>query len=508
MKNQNNKIVSLYDLKKINIDSDVRKRIVLCHGVFDLLHLGHIKYFQEAKSYGDVLIVTVTSDEYVRRGPGRPVFNAEHRAEAIAALDVVDYVAVNQWPTAIKTIELIKPNFYVKGSDYKNHDNDVTGNIKLEEEAVKKFGGEIKYTSGTTFSSTRLINQNINLFNGRQKEYINKIRKKYSLDTVLEYFDKMMQQNILLVGETIIDEYVPCNALGKAGKDSIMTLQKLKGEKYLGGTLAIANHLAEFCSDINIVSYLGECREYEKYVTENLKENISFTAISKSESPTIVKRRYLDSENKAKIIGVYDINDTDINEAEENKLIDILEENIDQTDSTIIADYGHGLLTEKVIDFVIKRSKYLCVNTQLNSANIGFHTISKYHKVDYVCMHEGELRHDFRSRNRSIEELTKDLYDRVKAKLVTVTQGNQGALCYDVKEGFEQCPAFANKIVDKVGAGDTLYALTALAFSVNMPHDISLLLGSLAATETVAVVGNSKYLDKKTMFKMIETVFK
>ena len=157
---------------------------------------------------------------------------------------------------------------------------------------------------------------------------------------------------------------------------------------------------------------------------------------------------------------------------------------------------------------ISKQSVFTSLNAQVNASNIGFHTISKYHKVDYVCMHEGELKHDFRSRNKSVEELTKDLYDRVEAKLVTVTQGNRGALCYDVKEGFEKCPAFANKIVDKVGAGDTLYALTALAFSVNMPHDIVLLLGSLAATETVAAVGNSKSLDKKTMFKMIETVFK
>ena len=317
-----------------------------------------------------------------------------------------------------------------------------------------------------------------------------------------------MAKNILLVGETIIDEYIPCEALGKAGKDPIMTLQKLKGEKYPGGVLAIANHLAEFCNNINIVSYLGEHREYENYITENLKENISFAAIPKSQSPTIVKRRYLDSETKAKIIGVYDINDDEINKTEENKLIGLLKENIDQKDSVIIADYGHGLLSEKVINFIIEHSKYLCVNTQLNSANIGFHTISKYHKVDYVCMHEGELRHDFRSRHRSVDDLTKDLYNRVDAKLVTVTHGKHGAICYDSDLGFEHIPAFANKIVDKVGAGDTLYALTALAFSVNMPHDISLLLGSLAATETVAVVGNSKYLDKKTMFKMIETIFK
>ena len=122
-------------------------------------------------------------------------------------------------------------------------------------------------------------------------------------------------------------------------------------------------------------------------------------------------------------------------------------------------------------------------------------------------MHEGELRHDFRSRDKTAEELTKDLYERVGAKIVTVTQGKRRALLHD-KEGFEYCPAFANKIVDKVGAGDTLYALTALAFSVNMPHDLAILFGSLASTETVASMGNNKSLDKNTMFKMIETVFK
>jgi rfaE bifunctional protein nucleotidyltransferase chain/domain len=501
--NNLNRLAEEIDEKKSN-----EQVVIQCHGVFDLLHLGHIKYFQEAKSFGDILVVTVTPDEYVRRGPGRPVFTAEQRAEAIAALEVVDYVTVNQWSTAVRAIELIKPNFYVKGPDYKNHRNDITGNIKLEEEAVKKIGGEMRFTSDIVFSSTKLINQNFNLFNGSQKRYIDKIRKKYSLNTILEYFDKMMQKKILLIGETIIDEYVPCNALGKAGKDPIMTLKKLKGNKYLGGILAISNHLSDLCENINIVSYLGENREYEKYITENLKENISFAAISKSHSPTIIKRRYLDSEKKNKLIGVYDINDTDINDQEENELIGLLSEKIKQSDIVIIADYGHGLLTNKVINFIIKQSKYLCVNTQLNSANIGFHTISKYNRVDYVCMHEGELRHDFRSRYRNVHDLTKNLYDRVEAKLVTVTQGPRGAICFDLDEGFEQCPAFANKIVDKMGAGDTLFAITALAFSVNMPHDIALLLGSLAATETISSVGNSKSINKNIMYKIIETVLK
>ena len=123
-------------------------------------------------------------------------------------------------------------------------------------------------------------------------------------------------------------------------------------------------------------------------------------------------------------------------------------------------------------------------------------------------MHEGELRHDFRSRDRSMEDLTKDLYNRVNAKLVTVTRGNKGAICYNLDEGVESCPAFATKIIDKVGAGDTLYAITALAFSVNMPHDLALLLGSLAAAETIGSVGNSKSVDNNTILKILESVFK
>ena len=123
-------------------------------------------------------------------------------------------------------------------------------------------------------------------------------------------------------------------------------------------------------------------------------------------------------------------------------------------------------------------------------------------------MHEGELRHDFRSRYKDVEDLTKSLYNRIEAKLVTVTQGNRGAICFDSNTKFEHCPAFANKIVDKVGAGDTLYAFTSIAFAIGMPHDIALLLGSLAAAETIAAISNSKSIDKITMYKIMETIFK
>ena len=156
----NRKIIKFSKLIKIISDEkDKKKRIIHCHGVFDLIHIGHIKYFQEAKAMGELLVVTITPDRFVNKGPARPAFNEQHRAGVIAALNVVDYVVINEWPTAIKPIKDIKPDYYVKGPDYKNYKKDLTGNIQLEDDAVKSVGGKIAFTSGITFSSSSLINQ-------------------------------------------------------------------------------------------------------------------------------------------------------------------------------------------------------------------------------------------------------------------------------------------------------------------------------------------------------------
>ena len=133
------------------------KKIVHCHGVFDLLHPGHVKHFQSARKKGDILIVTLTKDEYVNKGPGRPAFNHHLRAETLAALQCVDYVAINDWPTAVETIKKLKPHYYVKGSDYAQKE-DITGKILEEEEAVRAVGGMLHFTDDISFSSSSLIN--------------------------------------------------------------------------------------------------------------------------------------------------------------------------------------------------------------------------------------------------------------------------------------------------------------------------------------------------------------
>ncbi len=134
------------------------KTIVHCHGCFDLMHPGHIKYFQAAKMMGDVLVVTISPDRFVDKGPGRPVFNEDLRAESIAALECVDYVAINKWPTAEETLRLIRPDIFVKGQEFENME-DKTGKIQKEVEVLKEIGAEIRFTHEIVFSSTELLNQ-------------------------------------------------------------------------------------------------------------------------------------------------------------------------------------------------------------------------------------------------------------------------------------------------------------------------------------------------------------
>lgn len=133
------------------------KKLVLCHGCFDLMHPGHIKYFQASKAMGDILVVSLTPDVFVDKGPGRPVFNQTLRAESIAALECVDFVAINEWPTAEETLRLLQPDIYVKGQEFEKLE-DKTGKIQKEYEVIREIGAEIRFTHEIVFSSTHLIN--------------------------------------------------------------------------------------------------------------------------------------------------------------------------------------------------------------------------------------------------------------------------------------------------------------------------------------------------------------
>ena len=185
------------------------KTVVLCHGVFDLLHYGHIEHLQEAKAQGDILVVSVTASKFVNKGPGRPYFNDHQRMAFLSSIEFVDYVMLSEAVTVHEIVKVVQPDVYVKGAEYEVAANDVTGNISSEQEIVEKYGGRIYFTKGEVYSSTKLLNK----FFGALPEGVVKesqdLRKKYGENIFEQLRDKVEDfQNlkILVVGDIIIDE--------------------------------------------------------------------------------------------------------------------------------------------------------------------------------------------------------------------------------------------------------------------------------------------------------------
>ena len=185
------KILSLNELKIIakSCQKD-NKKIVHSHGVFDLLHIGHIRHFQQAKKLGDVLFVTVTPDKHVMKGPHRPIFNQQLRAEAIAAIDCVDYVIVLEGANAIEAIQLIKPQIYIKGSKEREQ-NCLTSDLDLEKDMVEKYGGSLMFDEDVYFSSSALINHYLPIFPKEVSDFLLSFSSKYQRKEVLEYLEKI-----------------------------------------------------------------------------------------------------------------------------------------------------------------------------------------------------------------------------------------------------------------------------------------------------------------------------
>ena len=506
----NSKIKHLDELQQITANLKSEGKIVVhCHGVFDLLHIGHIKHFEEARSLGDCLVVTITPDEHVNKGPNRPAFTTTLRLEALAALEAVDYVAANNWPIAVETIKLLQPDIYCKGPDYKNHADDVTGKIYDEEKAVESISGKILYTEDITFSSSSLLNKFGDVYNETQKAFIENKLGEQNIQEIRAEIDNFQNLKVLVIGETIIDQYVFCEALGKSGKEPVLVLRDLKMDQYAGGAVAIARHLSDFCGSVSLLSMLGEKREYEDFVLESLPDNIKPYFIYKTDSPTIVKKRYVDYISKSKSLGVYSLEESQMNGKNMDQLNTLMLKLVTEQDLVIVSDYGHGFISSTVAKEISKQSIFTALNAQINAANIGYHTMNNYHNIDCAIINETELRHELRDRETAVESLMKELADTLHAKNLVVTQGSGGATMYDTESGqYHYCPAFASTVVDKIGAGDAMLALLSCALKSGFSPDLALFVGYLAGAQSVETIGNSIPVNKMQLIKTLSHAVK
>ncbi len=489
---------------------DENRRIVLCHGIFDLLHIGHIRHLEQARRMGDVLVVTITPDLYVDKGVNRPAFAEALRAEAVASLDCVDYVAVNPWPTAEEILRILKPNVYVRGSEFKNKEQNAT-DIDIgarEEKVVREIGATLSFTEDITFSSSSLINRYLSKFPEEIREYLTLFRQRYSYMDILQILQNMASLKVLVIGDTILDEYQYCEAIGKSSKDPVLALKYQSHDLFAGGVLAVANHVSNFAKSVQLVTVLGEKDSQEGFIRSQLNGNISPYFVIQDNAPTLIKRRFIEGYSLSKLFEVYVMDNSGLPPNRENELCRWLKENLPDYDLVIAADFGHGAISSGMTQTLIDGARFLAVNTQANAGNRGFHTISRYSHADYACIAEHEIRLETRTLNGDLRPMMHNIAKNLGCKYFVVTRGRKGALVLDSQGHFIEVPSFAQTVVDRVGAGDAFFSVTSLAASQGVPDEILGFLGNIVGSLAVEIIGNKKSIDKPGTLTYIKSLLK
>ncbi len=486
------------------------RKIVQCHGVFDLLHPGHVRHFKKAKAEGDTLIVTVTPDRFVNKGPGRPVFTETLRLESIAALADVDFVVLNDAPDAISAIKKIKPDLYVKGLEYSNAADDVTGKISEEVKAVESVGGKAFYTDDIVFSSSSLLNRFFDQKAPVVEAFLNHLKTKHSLDEIIEKIEALSSLKVLVIGDAIIDEYQYAEPLGQSGKGHHMVVRSLEKEVFLGGSFAIANHLAQFAGEVTLVTAIGKECPYSMDIHKNLDGKVQQEFTYLEESSTLTKKRYIlkDGKTLSKLFETYSGHEEPLNEGQTRTIVNYLRKRASEFDLVLVCDFGNGFTNPVLIDEICNIPAFLSLNTQMNSGNRGFNVVTNYRKANFISLNELELRMSTHDKNSSVEGLAADISQIMQCPTISVTRGVHGVFCYSNSEPSVHIPAFVSNSVDRIGAGDSYLSLSSLCMARSYPILLSGFLGSLAAAMSVQMIGNQEPIKKAPLTKFLIRLMK
>jgi rfaE bifunctional protein nucleotidyltransferase chain/domain len=480
-------------------------RVVQCHGTFDLVHPGHIVHLEDARKLGDVLVVTVTDEKHVNKGPGRPYFNDALRARTLAALEFVDYVVLVPYTAAVEAIEAVKPNVYCKGIEYSDASNDVTGNIHDDVTTVEKCGGEVCYLGDVVFSSTRLINRHFETANPEVTEFCADLAARVSPEALAEAVAGFADLRVLVVGDTIFDKYSFVKVQGLTSKNRIISGRYLEEEAQAGGALAVYRHIKQFTENVRLVSLLGT----EEWLGPTLRMYLPSgddATIRDDSFISIVKQRFVEpvSEGKdlSKLFSVNYIKSEPPSADVVAKVFSRLQEEIKLCDVVVLADFGHGLMQQELRDLLQDKSPFLALNCQTNSNNHGFNIISRqYRRADVFSLDEQELLLSCAHRHVDFGAELEKLRLQLKARGGWLTRGAVKTIGADDNGNRAACPPLGEDITDTIGAGDAFFSVMALAAVRGLPVDLTTFLGQLAGAQAVKIVGNREPISKSVLLK-------
>lgn len=483
------KIKTPQELSEI-LGSPPRKRpVIMCHGVFDVVHPGHVRHLLYARSKADVLVASLTADRFISKGTHRPHVPEDLRAVNLAAFEMVDFVVIDTHEKPIESLRLIRPDYFAKGFEYTAHG--MPPKTAEEAQIVQSYGGEIIFTPGDiVYSSSGLINLAPPLI---KIEKLQVVMERYGItfDRLRSTLDGMSNKRVHVVGDTIIDSYTHCAMVGGQTKTPTMSVLYERKLDYCGGAAIVAKHLASAGADVAFSTVLGD-DAYKDFVVNDLTASgIEVHAVIDRSRPSVNKN--------AIVVGGYRLLkiDTLDNRSISDSVLTEMTSRVANTraDAVVYSDFRHGIFNRRTIpEFIaaVPAGAYRVADSQVASR---WGNITDFGGFDLITPNEREARFALGDQDSGIRPLASNLYDAARCKLLILKLGERGVLScrssdHESLDSFLVIDSFVDRLVDAVGAGDALLAYATLAMLAGGDDAVATILGSLAAAAECEVDGN------------------
>ena len=473
------------------------RSLVVCHGCFDIVHPGHIRHLRQAKTMGDVLLVSLTGDALISKGEGRPLIPEELRAENLAELDLVDLVYIDQNTTALSMLESVRPDVYIKGREYESNNDP---RFHAERKAVEAGGGRVIFSSGDiVFSSTALIDslgQSTDPFHSRLMTLLE--RPELSAEMLGETISSFRGKSMVVVGETIRDTYVMCDRPDVAGEGPMLTLRPLETRCYEGGAAIIARHAAAMGARPVLVTALPDDAEGAEFERRLTAEGVEVRALRLA-GPIPEKQRF--TVGTQKVVKVDLVRPYVLDAAQQDQLVGLVAD-AQNTDVGIVADFGLGLMSPQTVRRVCATLSSRCAFTAGDVSGSRANLL-EMRGLDLLTPSESELRGSLRSFDEALPAATWRLLEATGSREAIVTMGPEGLVSFDpigetamaggsfgTHLKAEHVPAMVGSAVDPLGCGDALLAAASLAKSSGASALAAAFIGSAASCVQAGRMGN------------------
>ena len=477
------------------------KRAIMCHGVFDVVHPGHIRHLAYAKGKADILITSVTADAHITKGLHRPHVPQDLRALNLAALEMVDYVVVDVNATPLDNLKLIQPDLFAKGYEYTT--TGMRPKTAEEAEAVRAYGGEIVFTPGDiVYSSSKLIELEAPKLRFEKLQIIME-RKGISFEDLRRAINALSAYRVHVVGDTIVDSYTNCVMIGGQTKTPTLSVLFESKTDYAGGAAIVAKHCRAAGADVSFCTVLGDDAYAEFVVNDLQRAGVSVSVVTERGRPTVNKNAIV--VGGYRLLKVDTLDNNSITDAICNKMTDTVRNS--GADAVIYADFRHGIFNRRTIpDFIeaIPANAYRVADSQVASR---WGNITEFRGFDLITPNEREARFALADQDSGIRPLASAIFDEAQCKLLILKLGQRGVLVcqstdHESLDSFFVLDSFVENLVDPVGAGDALLAYSTLAMLATKDPTQATIIGLLAAACECECDGNAPIAPKQILKKL------